>query len=192
MSELGELASGIFSTEFDSETGTISYSSISGWLEENLGTLNNLINTSYVGQSPGLNLEEQSIYKQLYMYNYYAKQARNAVRGIVSSNSSGDNILSVSDGDNKIVFVNRNEVGKMYRGMASDAKASLDQLVAKYNIYAAKPTQVGGFESTIFSQAANGEFGAPRTTHGQYLLVDSLQQLEEEGTEVIFVGGEDV
>jgi hypothetical protein len=191
MSELGELASGIFANEFDSETGTISYSSISGWLEGNLGTLNNLINTSYVGQSPGLNLEEQSIFQQLYMYNYYSKQARNVVRGIVSASNAGDNILSVSDGDNKIEFVNRNEVGKVYRGLASDAKASLDQLVAKYNIYAAKPVQVGGFESTALSVAANGEFGAEHPTHGQNLLLDAIQQLGEEGIDVLFDGGED-
>jgi hypothetical protein len=112
---------------------------------ENLGLLNTLINTSFSGQDPNLGLEEKAIYKQLYLYNYYNKQARNVLRGIIST-TSNDNLIMVADGDNKIQFANKSEVGKTYKDIAKDNKATLDNLVAKYNIYNARPLQVGGIE----------------------------------------------
>lgn len=150
MNEIASLASGIYSTEFESDSSAANLTQISGWLTENLGLLNTLINTSYSGLDPKMGLEEQAIYKQLYLYNYYNRQARNVLRGIVSVNSSGQNILQVSDGDNSITFVNRNEVGKVYRDLSKDAKEKLDKMVDKYNIYSAQPLQVGGIEAGYF------------------------------------------
>lgn len=147
MSQLGELADSIFSTEFDSDTDATNASLILGWLTENLGLLNTLINTSFSGVDPGFGLEEIAIYKQLYITNYYNKQARNVLRGIISTNSS-DNIIMVADEGNRIQFTNKNEVGKTYRDIAKDSKSTLDSLVAKYNIYAAKPLQVTGVEAS--------------------------------------------
>jgi hypothetical protein len=159
MSELSDLAEVIFNTEFDSDSNVTSVVAITAWLEENLGLLNTLINTSFQGTDPSLGLEEEAIYKLIYLYNFYSKQARNVLRGIVST-TGGGNILSVADGDNRIQFVNKNEVGKTYRDLAKDIKFELDQLVAKYNIYGAKPLQVGGIEassaSSIAMDAADG------------------------------------
>jgi hypothetical protein len=146
MSQLGDLANSLFASEFDSDATSINLSLMSGWFVENLGLLNTLINTSYVGEDPCLGIEEGAIYKQIYLYNYYNKQARNVLRGIVSTSSS-DNILMVADGDNKIQFANKNEISKTYKEMAKDAKQTLDMMVAKYNIYAAKPIQVAGIEA---------------------------------------------
>ena len=53
----------------------------------------------------------------------------------------------VADGDNRIQFANKNEIGKTFRDLARDTKQTLDMMVAKYNIYAAKPLQVGGIEA---------------------------------------------
>jgi hypothetical protein len=147
MSEISDLASGIYTTEFDSDETAATVVQISGWLSENLGLLNTLINTNFSGENPNLGLEEKSIYKEIYLYNYYNKQSRNILRGITATSNAGDNILSVSDGDNQITFVNRNEVGKVYRDLAKESKQKLDGLIAKYNIYASKPLQVGGVES---------------------------------------------
>ena len=146
MSEISDLADSIYSSEFDSSSETANLTSIQAWLEENLGLLNTLINTSYNGVDPGMGLEEKAIYKQIYLYNYYSKQSRNVLRGIVSSTSS-DNVLMVADGDNRIQFANKNEIGKTFRDLARDTKQTLDMMVAKYNIYAAKPLQVGGIEA---------------------------------------------
>lgn len=147
MSEINDIASGIYQSEFDSDSSNVNPSYIYNWLSANLGLLNTLINTNFSGQDPEMNLEERSIYEQLYMHNYYSKQARNVLRGVVSVSNSGDNILSVSDGDNSISFINKNEVGKVYRDLAKDVKVRLDEMVAKYNIYSSKPLQVGGVES---------------------------------------------
>jgi hypothetical protein len=146
MSEISDLADSIYSSEFDSSSEAANLTSIQAWLEENLGLLNTLINTSYNGVDPGMGLEEKAIYKQIYLYNYYSKQSRNVLRGIVSSTSS-DNVLMVADGDNRIQFANKNEIGKTFRDLARDTKQTLDMMVAKYNIYAAKPLQVGGIEA---------------------------------------------
>jgi hypothetical protein len=146
MSEISDLATSIYVSEFDSDSQAANPTSIEAWLEENLGLLNTLINTSYNGVDPGMGLEEKAIYKQIYLYNYYGKQTRNVLRGIVSTTSS-DNILMVADGDNRIQFANKNEISKTFRDLSRDTKQSLDMMVAKYNIYAAKPFQVGGVEA---------------------------------------------
>jgi hypothetical protein len=173
MSELSDLAEVIFNTEFDSDSGVTSVASIAAWLEENLGLLNTLINTSFQGIDPGMGLEEESIYKLIYLYNFYSKQARNVLRGIVST-TGGGNILSVADGDNRIQFVNKNEVGKTYRDLAKEIKSQLDQLVTKYNIYGAKPLQVGGIEASTRSSSTSS---AEDDTQDGQVLVSSINSL---------------
>lgn len=144
MSQIDEIALAIYETEFDPDSNNLS--SISGWLSENIGLLNTLIHTSFSGQDPNFGLEEIAIYKELYLCNYYNKLTRNVLRGI-SSPSSSDNIISVSDGDNRIQFANKNEIAKTYKDLAKECKARLDSLVSKYNIYASKPLQIGGVEA---------------------------------------------
>ena len=71
MSNIGDLANSIYINEFDSSGVTVE--SISGWIENNIGQLNNTIYTSFSGVSgsvDGLNLEEQSILKEMYLYHY--------------------------------------------------------------------------------------------------------------------------
>ena len=154
MNNIGNLASSIFINEFDS-TG-ITIDSISGWLDSNIGQLNNVLYTSLSGTNGnvnGLGLEEQSIYKEMYLYHYYTKQTRNVIRGI--ANDSNGNILSVRDGDNAITFVNKNEVSKVYKGLAQDSYNALEGLIGKYNSYQASPRQVGGIESRPLTTGTN-------------------------------------
>ena len=134
MSILGDLSQDILDNEFDGDTDIATTGAISGWLEANLGRLNSLIYTNYSGSGADLDLEAQSIHKELYLYHYYTKQSRNSLRGI--TRSTGE-ILSISDQNNSITFVNRNEVSKVYRGLASDSQGRIDRLVAHYNIYQA-------------------------------------------------------
>lgn len=146
MSNIGNLATSIYINEFDSIGVTVE--SISGWLDSNIGQLNNVLYTSFSGVSgnvSGLLLEEQSIYQQMYLYHYYNKQTRNTIRGIV--NDTNGNILSVKDGEQAITFVNKNEVSKVYKNLAQDAYNEMQDLVANYNIYQSSPRQVGGIEA---------------------------------------------
>ena len=150
---LEDLASGIVVTEFDGDTGIATVSNVSGWLFENLGQLNTYLYTDFTGsQASGtygeMDIEAQNILKELYLKNYYTKEARNALRGIVNSSVSGDNVLSLRDGESAVTFVNRNEVSKVYRGLASDSTENLKRLVAQYKIYQAQPRQLGGIDGS--------------------------------------------
>lgn len=154
MSDIGDLANSIYINEFDSSGVTVE--SISGWLENNIGQLNNVLYTNFSGvngEVSGLNLEEQNIFKEMYLYHYYVKQTRNTIRGI--ANDTNGNILSVRDGDNAITFVNKNEVSKVYKTLAQDADKKLMDLVAKYNSYQSSPRQVGGIESRAQASDTN-------------------------------------
>ena len=153
MSVLEDLASGIVETEFDSDTGIATVAAVSGWLYENLGKLNTYIYTDFAGYTATgvygqIDTEAQNILKELYLNNYYNKEARNALRGIVSSSVSGDNILSLKDGESAVTFVNRNEVSKVYRGLASDSMDNIVRMAGQYNIYQAQPRQLGGIDGS--------------------------------------------
>jgi hypothetical protein len=143
-----DLANEIFHNEFESSNNSLT--KISGWLDNNLGKLNTLLNTEFSGSAgvvANMGLEEQNIYKEMYMHHFYTKETRNTLRGI--ANDSNGNILSVKDGDNAISFVNKNEVSKVYRSLATDTAERLQELVYKYNLYRSSPKQVGGIEASI-------------------------------------------
>ena len=143
-----DIAKEIFHNEFESSNNSLT--NISGWLDTHVGDLNILLNTQFSGsngQINGLGLEEKDIYKDMYMHHYYVKETRNTLRGIASD--SNGNILSVKDGDNGITFVNKNEVSKVYKGLANDAYSSLQKRVYKYNLYQSSPRQVGGIEASL-------------------------------------------
>jgi|TARA_R110002012_G_scaffold144701_2_gene302949 hypothetical protein len=156
MSALEDLASGIVETEFDSDTGIATVAAVSGWLFENLGKLNTYIYTDFTGNGASgtygvIDIEAQNILKELYLNNYYNKEARNALRGIINSNVSGDNVLALKDGESSVTFVNRNEVSKVYRGLAADSMDNVVRMAGQYNIYQAEPRQLGGIDGSGLS-----------------------------------------
>mgnify|MGYP000138197331 CR=1 FL=1 len=149
MSVLSDLADTIMSQEFDGDFDENTTQSIQAWLEENLGQLNILINTNYCLEDAELGIEESAVYRELYLYHYYSKRARMASRGVTGScseSSSGD-ITSISDGESRVTFTNKNEVTKVLRGLANDAKQNMDDLIHRYNMYQSEPRQVGGIEA---------------------------------------------
>ena len=150
---LESLASGIVTTEFDSDTGIATVASVSGWLYENLGQVNTYLYTNFSGDNASgtygvMDIEAQNVLKELYLSNYYSKEARNALRGITKSSVSGDNVLSLKDGESAVTFINRNEVSKVYRGLANDSMDKVTQMAAQYNIYQAQPRQLGGIDAS--------------------------------------------
>jgi hypothetical protein len=146
MSTLSGLATKIFQTEFDSETGNVPRSYIEAWLDANLGLLNTRINTSYSGINAPLDQESQAIYKEMYMASYYRKQSRNALKGLVG-NTDGSDILSLKDGNSAVTFTNKNEVSKVYKSLAQESEEKIDTLAHQYNMYQSEPLQLGGIES---------------------------------------------
>jgi hypothetical protein len=147
MSIISDLANKIVDFEFDGDTSVVNSTTISGWIHSHLGELNTLLNTSYSGANAELDLESQSIVTEMYLSSYYTREARNAARGIIQNTAGQGDILELQDGNSKVKFTNKNEVSKVYRGLATDAQVRLDQLVAKYTIHQAQPLQVGGIES---------------------------------------------
>jgi hypothetical protein len=150
---LESLASGIVTTEFDSDTGIATVASVSGWLYENSGRVNTYLYTNFSGDNATgtyeiMDIEAQNILKELYLSNYYSKEARNALRGITKSSVSGDNVLSLKDGESAVTFINRNEVSKVYRGLANDSMDKVTRMAAQYNIYQAQPRQLGGIDAS--------------------------------------------
>ncbi len=146
MSTLSGLATKIFQTEFDGDTGIVPRSYIEAWLGANLGLLNTRINTSYSGVNAPLDQESQAIYKEMYMANYYRKQSRNALKGLVG-NTDGSDIISLRDGHSSVTFTNKNEVSKVYKSLADESEAKIDKLTHQYNMYQSEPLQLGGLET---------------------------------------------
>jgi hypothetical protein len=145
MSVISGLATKIFQTEFDGDTGIMPRSYIEAWLESNIGLLNTRINTSYSGINATLDQESQAIYREMYMSHYYRKQSRNALKGLVN-NADGSDILSLRDGNSSVTFTNKNEVAKVYKSLVDECETKIDKLVHQYNMYQAEPLQLGGIE----------------------------------------------
>lgn len=143
MANLGQIAQNIFYFEFDADVNETNISSISGWLNANIGELNNLIFTSHSGTGIDLNSEESDIFKHLYLASYYKKKSRNAIKSI-GSTSPTNNIVSVSDEDSSVTFINGNEVSKQFRTLSKDHMDELNKLVFAYNYYQGAPAQVIG------------------------------------------------
>lgn len=141
MANLFQVASGIFFYEFDADTSDTNISAISGWMEANLGELNNLIYTQFSGADAELSPEQANIYKHLYLGHFYKKKSRNAIKNV--ANGSGNAILSVRDEDSSVTFVNSNEISKQFRQLSRDNFEELNKLVTAYNSYQAAPIQVG-------------------------------------------------
>lgn len=144
MSVIGDLASGIFTTEFDSNTGMASISSISGWLQHNLGLLNVYLNTDFTGTDPAFADEEKAIFTNLYMGHYYSRQAQNVLRNIATDNNG---LLEVTEGDTTIRLTNKNEISKTYRSLSRDYYEEAKKLTHSYTMYQAEPQQIVGYEA---------------------------------------------
>ena len=150
------IATGIYRDEFDSDSSYSSLSSISGWLENNVGLLNTRLYSEFNGSglsdgdtcvqpTGSFNFEESDIYKQMFLASFYNKKVRTVLNGIDSS----VDFISLKEGDSVITRTNKNEIAKTYRGLAKDSQEKLEMLVAQYNIYNATPVQVAGNEGLV-------------------------------------------
>jgi hypothetical protein len=155
MSEIGDLATRIVNDEFDYLTGserTAGIQKASGWLTNNIGTLNTLLFQSFSGENPSFGLEEASIYRYLYLGNYYSSKAASVLRNMDSSTLEW---LQIREGDSSIQVQNKNEVAKSFRQFSRDMIDEANKLVTAYNIYQASPRQVSVNYFGNFSDAEN-------------------------------------
>lgn len=148
---LGKLAVNIYDQEIGfhehGEARNHEINLISGWLEGHLGELNNLIFTSFSGDSPsGLYLEEQSILREMYISEYNRKAHRRVLRSIDGSDGSPD-FQVIREGDSMIQRSNKNITAKSYLDAYQKSQERIKDLVYAYNLYIAKPNQVVGKDS---------------------------------------------
>ena len=159
MPNVGGIATEIWDWEFGDETGVAhrvaEIQSISGWLETNVGQLNTLLYTSF-GSGENFQQEEESIFAQLYLKDYYTKQARNTLRNISTASSDW---VRLQEGDTSIVRSNRNEVAKTFRLLAQDATEKIKELVYSYNSYQASPRQVAGTDGGYVVSGSGSYYG---------------------------------
>ena len=158
INEIGNLASGIYLYDFDESSDSVSSDYISGWLENNIGELNTLIHSCYSGTDPELGDQEQAIYRQLFLKDYYFKLGRKTLLGVGGSTVAGELLTSdwveLRDGDSLIrrraVLSSPGEkitASKQYASFAKEAESALKDLLYKYNITKGGPRQVAGKDS---------------------------------------------
>ena len=163
VNEVGNLASGIYKYDFDEDPSLVNPSFLSGWLENNVGELNVLIHSSFSGENPGMSDQEQSIYRQVFLKDFYKKLGRKMLLGIGSGGGTttpGQVVTSdwteLRDGDSVIrrraLLASPGEkvgASRQYSAYAQDADIALRELVYKYNITKGGPRQIAGKDAPL-------------------------------------------
>lgn len=135
--QLNALSSGIFETEFDSNSGATNPTKIEAWLTANTGILSARLAETFTGE---LTSEQESIFTMMYMSSYYKKAAQSSNAGV------GDGIdwITIREGDSTVTRTNKNEVAKSYLAMRKQTNEELDKLIAAYHLKYATAQQVAG------------------------------------------------
>lgn len=167
VNEVGNLASGIYKYDFDEDSSLVNPDFVSGWLHNNMGELNILTHSCYSGENPGMGDQEQSIYRQIFLRNFYRKLGRKILMGVsaspqsyTSSTSSSSTIVTsdwteLRDGDSTIrrraLLASPSEkvtASKEYGNYSKEADEELKRLLYKYNTTLGGPRQVAGKDAS--------------------------------------------
>lgn len=167
INEIGNLASGVYKYDFDEDPSLATPDYVSGWMQNNLGELNILIHTVYEGEDPNMGDEEQAIYRQLFLKEYYKKLGRKLLTSafgtttettVASAGSSfqtsdwtelreGDSVIkrqaSIASPSTKVT------ASKQYASLSTEAELTLKDLLYKYNSGKSTPIQVAGNDAPI-------------------------------------------
>jgi hypothetical protein len=123
----------------------LSLPAIAFWLRSNIGTLNNVINSTYAVLSSTLEFDtdltdqEKSIFKKLYNIHYYDLKIRSTLGA-----AANDAILEVSSDGATVKKINKNELSKTYVSIRRLESEELTKLVFSYKQNASSPLQVAG------------------------------------------------
>ncbi len=152
MAHVGEMAERLYDNEFDDASTQLErlyrIESISGWLESNIGQFNNLCYTNFDSGFSGFHSEEENILSQLYLHDYYKREARRVLNMSVTGSTDWTRL---SEGDTTIVRTNKVDLSRVYRNLAKDAAEEIKELVYAYNSYQAQPLQTAGFDGGFVS-----------------------------------------
>lgn len=135
----------------------ISLPSIAWWIRANIGTLNNLLHTTFTINSTTLEFvdnvssmvfcdEEAAIFKLMYNIKYLGLQAKKYL-GAGGYNSA----LEVTSNGATVRIASKTEIAKTYLQAQKMATDDLRNLAAAYAISKGTPTQVSGDDTVIGS-----------------------------------------
>lgn len=148
---------------------------IINWLKTNLGTLNNLINTSFYikaatgeieQEKPGstgveeIGDNEKSVLKKMYSIYYYERKTRENI-GV----GSVDQAIEVSSNGMSVRKVSKTEVLRRLNEIKKQEYTELNNLVQAYKTNQSTPRQVAGDDTvsgiceTIVGRGGNTIFG---------------------------------
>lgn len=166
---LSNFVSGVWENTDQMAGASIGFTS--GWVlaPQNLGKLNNLIDSDFqlicqtgvsgiiTGYfiSPCMDEGEQGIYSKLREYEFYLQQARWSMSGIGGSSASSA-WLSIKEWNRSITQVNRTQVTSQFRELAKEAKEDLQYQVRMYLKYHAVPDSVDGSDTIAGAYFGNG------------------------------------
>jgi hypothetical protein len=139
------------------EASNISIPAIAFWLRNNVGVLNNFINTTYSVDSTTYELNdsdsveigenEKAILKKMYFVHYYDLKIRENIINI-----SSDSVISVSDDGSSVTKINKNEITKALSQIKRQEYDQLQDLINAYKLDKSSPMQVAGDDTEIGSK----------------------------------------
>lgn len=134
-----------------SDTTNISLPSVATYLRQNIGRLNDLINSNFIIQQGTLEIVdgtdgvtligdlESALYSQLYEIYYFQRRA-NSVLGVVSI----DTVIQYQSDGGVIRQIDRNQIARTYLDLKKDAEEQLKSMVNKYKLYTIGAVQIIG------------------------------------------------
>lgn len=153
-----DISDEIFS-ELNSPTA-LSIPAIAFWLRNNIGALNNLVNTAYTVNLTSLEIEdkdgveigenEKAILKKMYFVHYYDLKVRENIINI-----STDSVISVSDDGSSVKKINKNEISKTLSQLKKQEYQELKDLVHAYKLDKSTPYQVVGDDTETSSKLSS-------------------------------------
>lgn len=126
---------------------------IADWLEAHIGELNILIYSSFESlnkEVADFGEEEAAVLMEMFMFNYYRKQSRLALRAKDTTVAGSTlDFQSLQEGDSMITMPSSSSGGstylpKHYRLLMDQAKKNLEILISQYNGLHSPPNQVSG------------------------------------------------
>ncbi len=129
---------------------SLSIPAISFWLRNNIGGLNNFINTEFTIASDDFEIVrtidsveteisdyEKAVFKKMYFVHYYDQQIRTQL-------ASSDNVVEVSQDGMSVRKVNKTEVIRHLTAIKKQENDELMDMVNAYKTNKAVPRQVAG------------------------------------------------
>lgn len=132
------------------DSTNISLPSVATYLRQNIGKLNDLLNTNFIIEPNSLEiinsddnttigLMECAIYMQLYEVYYFQRRA-NAFLGALAI----DAVIEYQSDGGAIRLVDRNQIAKTYAQLKKDAQDTLNKMINRYKFYTTKAVQITG------------------------------------------------